>query len=401
MRVRGLANSAFWAGILVQLALCHWAITPAAGDEPPTAASGNGAVVQSVVLGFEGDARNDKDDALPVRKALGETRNTFYSVMRGQEPDEKFQAQETLGFSFAPESLNSTGHGHEGCACHAHGIYPTAGTKRGPVSLFEIDSAQPVSVFRFRFDSAYDLENPDRAEYFWAKTVDGKGPKLAERSVDYQDINFYSETAMAEGALAAFTEIPIRVLEPSVNDNTTGLADITVGLKTVMLEDDDCQVTMIMKTFIPSGLDRRGLGTGHTSLEPGVLGRWQLDEQTWLHGEFKFWFPIAGDADHSGEVLRYGVGVSHVLCEWNTDSVSCYKGFIGTLELIGWSVVDGRETLPDGRVVSVDPAGILNIQPGLRCVWGKNKDFGISSSISLTSEHWYDQLVRVEFRRFF
>jgi hypothetical protein len=351
-----------------------------------------------VVLGFERAARDYDSVVLPSRTSDGAMRNGSLTLFRGQEPEDAVQPLEA---TTAIEALTSTSDLHEGCACHGHGIFPTAGGKRVPVSLFEMDSAQPVSVFRFRFDSAFDLERPDRAEYFWAKTVDGKGPESAERSVDYQDINFYSETAMADGALSAFTEIPIRVLEPSINGNTAGLGDIIVGLKTVMLEDDDYQITMIMKTFIPSGLDRRGLGTGHTSLEPGVLGRWQLDEQTWLHGEFKFWFPIAGDPDHSGEVLRYGLGVSHVLCEWNTSSVSCYKGLIGTLELYGWSVVDGRETLPDGTVESVDAVGILNIQPGLRFLWGKNKDLGISSSISLTSDHWYDQLVRVEFRRFF
>jgi hypothetical protein len=287
-------------------------------------------------------------------------------------------------------------------------------------SIFELDSAQPVTVFRFRFDSAYDLEKPDRAEFFWAKTVNGRGPTgedengvnspirdaQGERSVDYQDINFYMETAMGDGALAMFTEIPIRILDPSVNDNTAGLSDIIVGTKTVLWDRDECQLTMYFKTFIPSGLPRRGLGTGHTSLEPGVLGRYQLDENTWLHGQVGLWFPIGGDPDFSGEVLHYGVGLSHLLWEGNSDSKSCYKAVISTLEFVGWSVLDGMETNPGSTedvpdISAPDAIGIFNIQPGVRFLWGQNKDVGVSAAFAVTNEHWYDQLVRFEFRWFF
>ena len=171
---------------------------------------------------------------------------------RGQEPEANGQPGEpiSMGSSFS----NCAG---GNCGCSAHGHYPTIGNKRVPNALFEMDSANPASVIRLRFDSAYDHEFPDRAEFFWAKTVNGRGPELAERSVDYQDFNFYMETALGIGGASTFTEIPIRVLDPSVNDNTAGLSDIVVGLKTVLMDHDDFQISMIMRTYIPSGLARR------------------------------------------------------------------------------------------------------------------------------------------------
>ena len=396
MRVRGLARSAFWAGIAVHLSLCHWAITSVAGDEPSAAAGSKQAVAGSVVLGFEADGGDDKGE-FRLAKTLTETGNRFSAVMRGQEPEES-PVTESPGL-FAHAGAGLLEHSHGNCGCTGSGN--TAGSKRVINSLFEMDSAQPVSVIRLRFDSAYDLEKPDRAEYFWGQTMKGNGPALNERSVDYQDFNYYMETALADGALAMFSEVPIRVLEPSVNDNTTGLADIIVGVKTVLIDHDECQVSTIFKTYIPSGLARRGLGTGHTSLEPGVLGRLQLDEQTWLHGELKFWFPIAGDPVFSGPVLRYGAGLSHVWCEWNTDSKSRYKAVIPTLEFVGWAVVDGKETEPNGKLHAPDPGLILNIQPGVRILCGQNKDIGFSSAFAVTNDHWYDELFRFEFRWFF
>lgn len=338
---------------------------------------------------------------LQPRRGRGSSIGTAESgVTRGQEPEEAVPVEPAPMPPLAPESLTAPLAHDTSCGCTAHGHYPTIGDKRVPVSLFEMDSTAASTVLRLRFDSAFGLEEPDRAEFYWAK-VGGRGPAMPERSVDYQDFTVYTETSMADGAMGIFTEIPIRVLEPSINDNTTGLADMNTGLKTVLMDQDAYQISMILRTFVPTGLPRRGLGTGHMSMEPGVLGRWQLDEQTWCHGELKYWFPIGGDPEFSGPIIRYGVGFTHVLAEWNEESVRRYKAIIPTLEFIGWAVMDGMETNPDGTTSSPDPAGIFNVQPGVRVVCGKHMDFGVSAAFAATNEHWYDQLFRFEFRWFY
>ena len=328
---------------------------------------------------------------------------TLPGVVWGQVPEgaESIPSQPNAQPEYLGVEESVLGHIHHGgcqcvdCLSRVTGDYPTLGMQRVPVALFEIDAAQPANVFRIRFDAAYDHERPDRAEYFWARTQDGKGPDSAERNVDYQEIRFYLERRTERSS--AFTEIPLRVLDPEVNPNTTGLSDINFGVKSILFEGEQYQLTSIFRTYILSGLDRRGLGTGHVSMEPGILGNYRLSDYTYLHGEFKFFFPIAGDSDFSGEVLRYGVGLSHVWSE--SSSLGCT--LIPTIELVGWSVLDGMETTPTGTAVDIDPEGILNVQPGLRIVFGESFELGISGAFAISGNHWYEELLRLDLRWFF
>src|SRR5262249_49599073 len=64
-------------------------------------------------------------------------------------------------------------------------------------SAFFVDGARPVTQMRIRGDFGWDLEFPDRAEWFWARADGkGKGPtpvalngnqKVANQRLDYQE----------------------------------------------------------------------------------------------------------------------------------------------------------------------------------------------------------------------
>jgi len=284
-------------------------------------------------------------------------------------------------------------HGRKGSALDP-ADQPGIGSERVQFAVFELDPTQPLNNFRLRFDAAYDLERPDRAEFFWAK-IGGKGPRLPERSVSYQDVRMYWEIGGA--AFSTFTELPIRVLDPEVNLNTAGLGDMTIGTKLRLLDEGRWQMTQVTRTTIQTGLAKRGLGNGHVSMEPGLLFRYQYSPETYLHSELKYWFPIAGDPDYSGQVLRYGFGWSHVA--YDNDDVA----ILPTLEVVGWAVLDGLETDPFGLPVAIDPEAILNIYPGVRfflseeCPFGKF-EVGVSGGITLTQNHWYEELVRLDLR---
>lgn len=269
------------------------------------------------------------------------------------------------------------------------------GAERVEFALFEIDSTQPMSNFRFRFDAAYNMQNPDRAEFYWAK-IGGRGPGRLERRVDYQDIRMYLETGGE--TMSAFTEVPIRIMSPFDNDNTAGLGDVIVGTKIRLLNQGRWQMTQILRTYINSGVASRGLGTGHVSMEPGMLFRYRHSACTYLHSEIKLWFPIAGDTVFSGPVLRSALGWSHVL--YDNDDLA----IMPTLELITWSVLDGAETsFPGGREVWLDHKGIINLQPGLRVLLsdrgpGGKFELGVSGAFALTRAHWYQDLLRFDLR---
>lgn len=280
-----------------------------------------------------------------------------------------------------------------------HGLHDeecckSLGSERLLIAPFEIDVARPVTQFRIRYDGASGYNRPDRAEYFWARQT-GRGPTAVNNNVDYQDLRFYYEAA--SDFISIFTDLPIRGVDPSTSPDTTGFGDMNAGIKSRLFAGERWEMTTIFRTYIPTGSARKGLGTGHVSLEPGLLGNYRLTCKTYLHGDIRFWIPIGGTPEFQGNILRYGVGVSHLLWE------SCNKpiAVIPTLEFVTWSVLDGQETLPTGVVVGVDGETILNVQPGIRTSLGKHFEVGVSGAFSLTGDRWYDTLGRLDVRWIF
>lgn len=271
---------------------------------------------------------------------------------------------------------------------------PGLGRERVAYAPFEIDISQPFGNILLRSDAAYHLTLPDRAEYFWAKP--GRGPKLPERSVSYQD--FHARWEMGSDAFSLATDIPIRLLNPEVNGNTGGLGDIQLVQKTRMMDGSQWQITQLLRTVFNSGNARKGLGTGHVSMEPGVLCRYKASDLTYWHSQLKLMFPIAGDPIYSGPALTWGLGLSHVWYE--TDTVA----YIPTLEFINTWILDGQvTTFPPGVPVDVKGDGIFNLAPGLRIVTDYGGDLGVvelglNSVFSIGSDGWYDALLRIDLR---
>ncbi|MEN1678598.1 MAG: hypothetical protein AAGJ46_03325 [Planctomycetota bacterium] len=284
------------------------------------------------------------------------------------------------------------------------GCEPGLGTERVMHAISFVDTAQPLNNFRTRLDAGYGWQLPDRSEYFWQKI--GNSDELQpERSVDYQDIRAYLE--MGGRKFSVGTDIPIRMIAPENNPDTAGLGDISITTKLVFLEGKRWMLTQLLRTYIPSGDAREGLGTGHASIEPGFAWRYKYSPVTYLHGDLKLWVPLGGDQDHAGEVITYGFAMSHVWSE--TDSYAVMP----TLELTGVSFVDGAATVAtnqfdaDGNIIGVpgdvDADNVINIHPGVRWVWDRGSDcgiqeFGLSSGFALTSDRTYRSIMRFEAR---
>ena len=318
------------------------------------------------------------------------------SVGEGEVDMVEADGVESIPFAFHEEDCS-------GCGCCADDdswikdVY-TLGTIFMPFATFEIDPTPPANILAWRFASFYDHENPSRLEYFWAKAgqLNGKGPPVSERSVDYQEYRLYVETGTK--IVTAFTDLGLRSVDPELNANTTSYSDMSAGVKTLLLNRDRLKLSHIFTTYIPSGRAARGFGTGHTSLEPGFLGNYRWGPKTSLHGELKYWFPIAADPDLKGELLQYGLGISHV---WREGPCERWA-LIPTLEFNAWTILDGKEIrFSDLAIVDFDPAFILNIQPGIRLAFHEKWDLGISGSFAVTRLKWYDSLLRFELRKFF
>lgn len=271
---------------------------------------------------------------------------------------------------------------------------PGLGRERVMYAPFEIDITQAFGNFLFRTDAAYNLTKPDRSEFFWARP--GRGPKLPETGVGYQDFHFRMENGGPSFSLA--TDIPIRLLNPDVNGNNGGIGDIQLTQKTVMMNGSRWQLTQILRTIFNSGNARKGLGTGHVAMEPGLLARYKWSDLTYLHGELEMRFPLGGDPVYSGPALTWGLGVSTVWYETDTFAL------MPTLEFVNIWILDGQYT-PIGipSPVDIKGDGIFNLGPGLRTVWDTGGDmgvleFGVNSMLSVGSNGWYDALIRTDMR---
>jgi hypothetical protein len=274
----------------------------------------------------------------------------------------------------------------------------TSGPTTSDSSVGYIDSAIPADLFRLRFDAAYRNRRPTRGEFFWPKGAPaGPGTPVPETSVDYQDLSAYLELR-ANPWLSGFVECPVRFLNPDVNRNTAGYADMNAGFKAAFVQTCDTTATFQFRTYIPTGDAARGLGNNHVSLEPALLLNHRLAELWLVEGELRYWVPIGG-TDFAGDLVRYGVGVSYGARRpddfWVTPVV----------EFVGWTLLGGKES----RVVSPTSSGvkdaagdtIFNAKIGVRLGWGDRGDVYAGYGRALTGDTWYKDTWRVEFRLFF
>jgi hypothetical protein len=258
-----------------------------------------------------------------------------------------------------------------------------------------ITSALPFDQIRLRYDTAYNnTPFTSRAEYFYAASRPfGPGLPKGERSVDYQDVSLYGEKTLGDD-WSIFGELAVRWLNPEINDNAVGLADMTVGGKWAALHTDNSIFSFLLRGYIPSGDASRGLGTRHFSVEPGLLGLTRLTDKWNLESELTYWIPING-SDFAGGVVRYGLGVSYLL--WSDDT----RYIAPVVEGLGWTAVDGLKSqlTPNGPLVQ-SAAGdtIINLKVGVRTRVGPNSDVYVGYGQVLTDQRWYQDILRVEFR---
>jgi hypothetical protein len=265
-------------------------------------------------------------------------------------------------------------------------------------SAFFVAAARPQSQQRIRWDRGLDLLLPDRAEYFWAR-ADGQGlgpsppaPALGESGVDYHHMSLYTE--IAHGKFGVFFEMPYRSVDPEVMPEAAGFSDMSVGTKSLLFDCELLQIAFQFRTFIPQGEPTKGLGTGHTSLEPSLVIGLNLAPNTYFQGQIAEWIPLGGDPSYSGALLHFHGSLNHVLLRPLPD-----VPLIGTLECSAWSFQTGAYTDPVlGPLQRASNETYASLGAGLRLVVCDRIDFGLGAALAVTDPHWEQQLYRTEFR---
>ena len=297
---------------------------------------------------------------------------------------------------------------------------PTEKVKRrsiDPTMVGYIEDASVNTEVRMRFDAALHDDTPDRAEFFYGKcgcyrslpanspnydpNAPGPGPGIP-RYVNFQQLYFYGEYAPVP-RFSLLAQIPIRWLQPHATPGTPeafpdsgGISDIQLGFKLAAMATPRSYLTFQLRSALPSGDARRGLGTDHANIEPAVLYYQQLTNRFSVEGEVGDTHPIGGSrgvptassSGFAGDVFFYGVGPSYRMIDHE------HFGMSTVLELVGWNVISGLAT---GRT-STDGVNIVNLKVGLRMTFGAHSSFYGGYGIALTSQTWYREIFRTEYR---
>jgi len=262
-----------------------------------------------------------------------------------------------------------------------------------------IDNAIPGNQIRLRSDFVWESNKPNRAESQWAWPPPlGNGPALDESGVNYQRLGTYVELAPSD-CFSVFVDVPLMLVDPDINDNTGGFGDMEAGFKWALLHGPDQFLTLQLRTYIPTGDEQRGLGTGHLSVEPALLWYKRLDNCWLLEAQVANWVPIDGTSGRQGNVLRYGLGLSH-----DSWSLGCMR-IRPVVEFVGWTVLDGQATFATSpglfAVEDVDGDTIVNAKFGVRLGIDDKRDLYVGYGRSLTGDRWYEDIIRIELRHFF
>jgi hypothetical protein len=294
--------------------------------------------------------------------------------------------------------------------------------KRPPIEssmVGYIENAIVGSEVRVRFDAAFNDAFPDRAEFIYAKCgcyrnpgggdpfAPGPGPGVP-KYVNFQTLSFMGEYALFP-RLSAFVQIPIRWLQPEgvkpappptqAFPSSSGIGDVEAGMKFAVRASPNGYVTAQLKGYFPSGDPRKGLGTNHYSLEPSLLYFRKFSERFEMEGELGGWLPIGGSAGvptsspsgFAGNIFFYGIGPSYRVIDGERFKLS------PVIELVGWTVTGGEQTGP----ADASGTNIVNIKLGARMSFLSRNSIYVGYGRALTSADWYDDIVRVEYRRTF
>jgi hypothetical protein len=257
-----------------------------------------------------------------------------------------------------------------------------------------IDSAIPMTQVKLLIDANYGDHQPSRAAYLFPKSgVPGSpGWQTPETNVDWQELTSYIEIAY-QNVFSGFLVLPTIFVNPEVNANNWGMADIQAGLKAALLSSPGFTTSVEIRGTIPTR-SGPGLSTDHYSVEPGLLMFLRPMEALALEGELRYWIPING-TDFAGQIARYGLGLSLGQSSYQSVWVT------PVVEVIGWTVTSGKEMAPtpDGFTIhSAAGETIVNGMAGLRFGFGDNGDIYVGYGHSLTGDAWQRDLWRVEFR---
>ena len=293
------------------------------------------------------------------------------------------------------------------CICCPDPCYEPHWTALADSSFFQTTGPRPITQMRLRYDEGWNMPFPDKSEFFMPRSdgPKGKGPPQTVPAIfdgnlaTFREGHMYTEAAI--GRFSTWIDMPYRDVSFKEYDGHSGFGDLSIGTKSMLLDCELLQFTFEMNTFTPTGNFTRGLGTGHLSLEPGLLAALKLLPETYLQSEIAYRFPLGGDQAFEGAVFHYHLSLNQLLWHCGHDIQ-----LIGTAEFNGWEFLGGQFTGPgDTPAANVDlavsgspVADVFNLGPGARLVICDKIDFGVAAYFNVSSGSIAKEYLDAEFR---
>jgi hypothetical protein len=278
-----------------------------------------------------------------------------------------------------------------------------------------IEDAAVQSQIRVRFDAGFNAPRPDRAEYFYAGCNGSSGCSGAiQRTLNFQQLYLKGEYAPLQ-RFSAFLQVPFRWVQPFFVPNTGspilssggGISDIQAGLRFAAVASGSRKFTLQLGADFPAGDGSAGLGTNHYSIEPGALFFQRITARCAIEAEAGDSHPIGGTIyipnaspttppqKFAGDVAMYGIGPSYQLIKRDSYRIT------PVLELVSWHVFGGLQTNSAGVVQSAAGINVLNAKLGARASFSDGSSIYAGFGRALTSDIWYRNLFRIEYRLVF
>ena len=266
-------------------------------------------------------------------------------------------------------------------------------------TAFFTDAPRPIAQSIIRWDWNHLALFPDRGEYLFARS-DGKGKGLTPNSparaipdVDYHDLAVVTE--VGKGAFSTTISVPYRSINPGIYaDSAAGFSDMSITTKSLLFDSELFMLSFLLKTTLPAGNFRKGLGVGHVSLEPSVVAGLRFGPRTYGVAQIAEWVPIAGDPDYAGALLRWNFALNHVIWQPIRD-----VQIISTLEVLGFTFQDGAYTDPIfGSDQKLSGQTFVTLSPGARMFYCDKFDMGMAYAVGVTGKYFAHSQIRMEFR---
>ncbi len=280
-----------------------------------------------------------------------------------------------------------------------------------PSMVGYLDDPTVISEVRVRFDAGFNDPRPDRAEYFYCGCA-AIGPSAAvQRTLNFQQLYFQAEYA-ASSRLSGFVELPFRWIQPTFypysqpipasSVDSGGISDVTSGVKFAAIASEVRDLALELTAGYPTGSGAKGLGTGHYSLIPAAIYYQKLSGRAGIEAEINDSHPIGGFVNpasstgparnFSGDVMMYGIGPGYKLIEHPAYTLA------PVLELVAWHVFGGLQTDSAGNIDSAAGINVFNAKLGARISFTNGGSFYAGYGRAVTSDIWYKNLFRAEYR---